>query len=284
MSLRQRILVTLLAITAVLVVPALYGIVVLRDLREIARELRTRDANALLSLGRLQGSVRELELAQRTDAVVLDRPSRARVAALTVRIGELVRQLQRPGSSREYRDAVAGAGRQWRVVQDAIRGQQAELDAGVRDTLATYQRGVVQPAFEGMDRALDPVADAITEQGEREVARAQEVTRTAATTTVVALTIAVALAVLLGLLMTQALLKPIQELRGGMSRVAQGDFTPRMRPQAERPDELGDLARSFSTMTIQLAELDRLKAEVVSVASHEIKTPLSVIRGYVSLL
>lgn len=37
-------------------------------------------------------------------------------------------------------------------------------------------------------------------------------------------------------------------------------------------------------MTRQLAELDRLKAEFVSVASHEIKTPLSVIRGYASLL
>src|SRR3712207_8219786 len=47
---------------------------------------------------------------------------------------------------------------------------------------------------------------------------------------------------------------------------------------------LGDLARSFDTMTEQLRELDRLKAEFVSVASHEIKTPLSVIRGYVTLL
>jgi signal transduction histidine kinase len=37
-------------------------------------------------------------------------------------------------------------------------------------------------------------------------------------------------------------------------------------------------------MTRRLLELDRLKAEFVSVASHEIKTPLSVIRGYVTLL
>jgi signal transduction histidine kinase len=52
----------------------------------------------------------------------------------------------------------------------------------------------------------------------------------------------------------------------------------------DRPDELGDLARSFDRMTLQLAELDRLKAEFISVASHELKTPLSVIKGYVSLL
>ncbi|HEX5871292.1 MAG TPA: HAMP domain-containing sensor histidine kinase, partial [Longimicrobium sp.] len=73
-------------------------------------------------------------------------------------------------------------------------------------------------------------------------------------------------------------------LRRGMATVAEGDFDPHVRIPRERPDELGDLARSFDTMTEQLRELDRLKAEFVSVASHEIKTPLSVIRGYVTLL
>jgi signal transduction histidine kinase len=66
--------------------------------------------------------------------------------------------------------------------------------------------------------------------------------------------------------------------------VAEGDFDPNVQVPTERTDEIGDLSRSFHTMTAQLAELDRLKAEFVSVASHEIKTPLSVIRGYVSLL
>jgi signal transduction histidine kinase len=37
-------------------------------------------------------------------------------------------------------------------------------------------------------------------------------------------------------------------------------------------------------MTKQLAELDKLKAEFVSVASHELKTPINVVLGYVQLL
>jgi two-component system sensor histidine kinase ResE len=37
-------------------------------------------------------------------------------------------------------------------------------------------------------------------------------------------------------------------------------------------------------MATQLAELDKLKAEFVSVASHEIKTPLNVILGYLQLM
>jgi len=37
-------------------------------------------------------------------------------------------------------------------------------------------------------------------------------------------------------------------------------------------------------MTRQLTELDKLKAEFVSVASHELKTPINVIVGYLQLL
>ena len=37
-------------------------------------------------------------------------------------------------------------------------------------------------------------------------------------------------------------------------------------------------------MTRQLAELDKLKAEFVSVASHELKTPINVMIGYLQLL
>jgi signal transduction histidine kinase len=37
-------------------------------------------------------------------------------------------------------------------------------------------------------------------------------------------------------------------------------------------------------MTKQLTELDKLKAEFVSVASHELKTPINVVQGYLQLL
>jgi signal transduction histidine kinase len=52
----------------------------------------------------------------------------------------------------------------------------------------------------------------------------------------------------------------------------------------DRGDEFAQLADSFRDMTRQLSELDKLKAEFVSVASHELKTPINVMIGYLQLL
>ncbi|HJQ20643.1 MAG TPA: HAMP domain-containing sensor histidine kinase, partial [Gemmatimonadaceae bacterium] len=49
-------------------------------------------------------------------------------------------------------------------------------------------------------------------------------------------------------------------------------------------EEFGRLATSFDAMARQLAELDKIKAEFVSVASHELKTPINVVLGYSQLL
>jgi signal transduction histidine kinase len=73
-------------------------------------------------------------------------------------------------------------------------------------------------------------------------------------------------------------------LRSATRRVARGDFEVDLGATAVREDELGELGRAFDRMAADLAELDRIKAEFVSVASHELKTPLSVIKGYVTLL
>jgi signal transduction histidine kinase len=69
-----------------------------------------------------------------------------------------------------------------------------------------------------------------------------------------------------------------------MEAVAGGNFTHKLTISSSRGDEFGRLAASFEEMSKQLMELDKLKAEFVSVASHELKTPINVVQGYVQLL
>jgi signal transduction histidine kinase len=69
-----------------------------------------------------------------------------------------------------------------------------------------------------------------------------------------------------------------------MADVAAGQFVVPDDLPYRRQDEIGDLARSFSWMTEHLARLDKMKAEFISIATHELKTPINVIGGYAELV
>src|SRR5690606_16548630 len=89
---------------------------------------------------------------------------------------------------------------------------------------------------------------------------------------------------MLALAAAGVLTHPLDRLRRAMSRVADGTFEAPADLPYDRTDEVGDLSRSFRTMTVRLAELERLKAEFVGSASHDLKTPISIITGYAELI
>lgn len=286
MSLRKRIVLTLVVIAGILVAPALYGVYSLRELRDVARDLRFRDAVGSLALGRLQAALGEVEYAERIYLALAQQlpdagaEAREEVDEAMRQVATELRRLQVVGYGAQAAPAVEA----WETLARAIRREQALIAAGRIEAADEYRAEVVDPAFEAMDRTLEPIGLAINRGSEAQVARAQGIAQGGATTTALALAAALTLTVLIGGWLTRSLLRPVHELRRGMAAVAEGDLDPEVRVPRDRDDELGDLTRSFHSMTRQLAELDRLKAEFVSVASHEIKTPLSVIRGYTSLL
>jgi len=85
-----------------------------------------------------------------------------------------------------------------------------------------------------------------------------------------------------GYLVAQALSRRIRRLESAAEKVAAGDFSQRI--PIDGDDELADLARAFNDMQRQLAELDSARKRFIATASHELRTPIFSLGGFVELL
>lgn len=90
------------------------------------------------------------------------------------------------------------------------------------------------------------------------------------------------LAILAAMWMSAQLTEPIDRLAEGAKSIGEGKLDTRI--EIKRKDELGFLAEEFNIMAEKLKELDNLKDEFVSSVSHELRSPLAAIAGYVELL
>ena len=94
--------------------------------------------------------------------------------------------------------------------------------------------------------------------------------------------IALVIALLAGYLVARALSQRVRRLEHAARKVAAGDFSNPIR--ADSDDELGQLAAAFDDMQNQLARLDRARKQFIASASHELRTPIFSLGGFLELL
>jgi signal transduction histidine kinase len=94
--------------------------------------------------------------------------------------------------------------------------------------------------------------------------------------------IALALALLAGFWAARAISRRIGRLEHAAEKVAGGDFGSPI--PVDSSDELGQLARTFNEMQQRLAELDSARKQFIANASHELRTPIFSLGGFVELL
>src|SRR3954468_6121333 len=99
---------------------------------------------------------------------------------------------------------------------------------------------------------------------------------------IVAGVLAFLLALVAGGFAASRITRRVQRIQRVADRVARGDFSARF--PVDRQDELGELARSLDNMQRQLAELDSARKRFIAVASHELRTPIFSLGGFLELL
>lgn len=83
-------------------------------------------------------------------------------------------------------------------------------------------------------------------------------------------------------LVAQALARRVKRLEQGAQEVAAGRFIEPL--PVDSQDELGQLTATFNDMQRQLGRLDVARKEFVATASHELRTPIFSLGGFVELL
>jgi signal transduction histidine kinase len=94
--------------------------------------------------------------------------------------------------------------------------------------------------------------------------------------------IALVIAILAGYLVARSVAARVKRLERAARKVAAGDFSQPIK--ADSDDELGQLARTFNEMQDQLARLDRARKQFIASASHELRTPIFSLGGFLELL
>jgi signal transduction histidine kinase len=87
-------------------------------------------------------------------------------------------------------------------------------------------------------------------------------------------------------IVSRSIIKPLKSLKKAVEQIKEGNLNFAMEPYAK--DEIGELAEAFEGMRLQLKssveqqlQYENNRKELISSISHDLKTPITAIKGYV---
>ncbi|MBX6365208.1 MAG: HAMP domain-containing histidine kinase [Gemmatimonadetes bacterium] len=276
MTLRQRFVLTLLAVLGLVVLPGAYGIYRIRQIEELVRAQRERTTAAQEALGSLERGAVEAGHRLRIYVATGDAAAAHRVAASITAARNALDVLRRLGF------AAPEAAARLDTLERALGLTRALMEAGRTGAAAEYL-DELRPTLAELPRVAAPARRAVEAAGAARAAEAEAGIARARLGLYLMLGSALLGVCLVAAYVTRVVVVPLRRLQGAMSRVAAGEFEVRLPPASRRADEIGELFRAFHTMAEDLAALERMRAEFVGMVSHDLKGPIQTIHGFAEL-
>ena len=100
----------------------------------------------------------------------------------------------------------------------------------------------------------------------------------------ITLTMVLVMSSMIGFFLARDISSPMTRLEHALRAIGEGELDYRVQLTGNRDDEMHDLAREVNRMAQRLKSAESVRAEFFSFVSHELRSPLTSIRGFIQTL